>query len=361
MRQLIEWAREMREPSEFLSTLKVDLYPEEVYTFTPKGKSRRPAARRHPGRFRLHHSHRSRPPMRRREGEWPDGAAAPRRSPMATWSKSLTQKGHGPSRDWLSFVRTSHARSKIRQWINLHERQQATEVGRRLVEREARQSGVSLKKISEEDLLRVASEYGRGQAGRSLRRSGLRQIFRAAGPRQAHGPAAQAESPDEKQPKLVSTVKRMLGIAIPAILVLGHDDLMVYRAKCCNPIPGDPIVGYVTRGRGVAVHSKTCPNVQNLLYQSERRMPVEWASATEATFPVRLRIFTEDRPGMLASITAVISETGANIRTFESGGHDMRARIEVALDVHDRRQLERILGGVKRIPGVFDIERVYNV
>ncbi|MGB6265759.1 MAG: ACT domain-containing protein, partial [Candidatus Acidiferrales bacterium] len=90
-------------------------------------------------------------------------------------------------------------------------------------------------------------------------------------------------------------------------------------------------------------------------------MPVEWASATEATFPVRLRIFTEDRPGMLANITAVISETGANIRTFESGGHDMRARIEVALDVHDRRQLERILGGVKRIPGVFDIERVYNV
>jgi GTP pyrophosphokinase len=154
----------------------------------------------------------------------------------------------------------------------------------------------------------------------------------------------------------------MLGINDGAILVRGHDDLMVYRSKCCNAIPGDEIVGYVTRGRGIAVHSKNCPNVQNLLYETERRIPVQWAGETQATFPVRLRIFTEDRPGMLADITGVISETGANIRTFESGGgHDMRARIEVALDVQNRKQLERILTGIKRIAGVFDIERVYNV
>jgi GTP pyrophosphokinase len=153
----------------------------------------------------------------------------------------------------------------------------------------------------------------------------------------------------------------MLGMDDSAILVRGNDGLMVFRSKCCNPIPGDDIVGYVTRGRGIAVHSKNCPNVQNLLYEAERRIPVEWAGETKATFPVRLRIFSEDRPGILAGITAVISDTGANIRTFESGGQDLRARIEVALDVHDRKQLERILSGVKRIPGVFDIERVYNV
>jgi GTP pyrophosphokinase len=153
----------------------------------------------------------------------------------------------------------------------------------------------------------------------------------------------------------------MLGMHDAAILVRGHDDLMVYRSKCCNPIPGDDIIGYVTRGRGIAVHSTNCPNVQNLLYETERRIPVEWAGETQATFPVRLRIFTEDRPGMLAAITGAISETGANIRTFESGGQDLRARIEVVLDVQDRKQLERILSGIKRIPGVFDIERVYNV
>jgi GTP pyrophosphokinase len=166
---------------------------------------------------------------------------------------------------------------------------------------------------------------------------------------------------EDQQPKIVSTVKRMLGMHDAAILVKGHDDLMVYRSKCCNPIPGDDIIGYVTRGRGIAVHSKGCPNVENLLYEAERRIPVEWAGSTQTTFQVRLRIFTEDRPGMLAAITSVISEAGANIRTFESGGESLHARIEVALDVVDRKQLERIVSGVKRIPGVFDIERVYNV
>jgi GTP pyrophosphokinase len=153
----------------------------------------------------------------------------------------------------------------------------------------------------------------------------------------------------------------MLGMHDAAILVRGHDDLMVYRSKCCNPIPGDDIIGYVTRGRGIAVHSKNCPNVENLLYEAERRIPVEWADATQASFPVRLRIFTEDRPGMLAAITAVISDEKANIRTFESDGGGLRARIEVALDVTDRKQFERIVTGIKRIAGVFDIERVYNV
>ena len=272
----------------------------------------------------------------------------------------MTQKGHEPSRDWLNFVRTSRARSKIRQWINLHERTHAIEVGRRLLEKEARHSGLSLKKIAEEDWLRVASEYGCGRvedlhAELGYGKWSARQVLAKATGQQL------TESPEEKQPKLVSTVKKMLGIGDSAIFVRGHDDLMVYRAKCCNPIPGDEITGYVTRGRGIAVHSKNCPNVQNLLYEADRRMPVEWAGASEATFPVRLRILTEDRPGILAGVTGVISESGANIRTFESGGQDMRARIEVALDVHDRKQLERILTGVKRIPGVFDIERVYNV
>jgi len=208
----------------------------------------------------------------------------------------------------------------------------------------------------------VASEYGCARiedlyADLGYGKWSARQVLA-----KASGQPLPNTGPEEKHPKLASTVKRMLGIADAAILVRGHGDLMVYRSKCCNPIPGDDIVGYVTRGRGIAVHSKICPNVENLLYEAERRIPVEWAGTTQATFPVRLRIFTEDRPGMLAGITGVISETGANIRTFESGGEDnTRARIEVALDVRDRKQLEHILAGIKRIPGVFDIERVYNV
>ncbi|MGA9184245.1 MAG: bifunctional (p)ppGpp synthetase/guanosine-3',5'-bis(diphosphate) 3'-pyrophosphohydrolase [Candidatus Acidiferrales bacterium] len=359
MRQLIEWVQEMQEPSEFLSTLRVDLYPEEVYTFTPKGRvvvlprGATPIDFAYAIHTEVGHSC---------TGAKVNGSIVPLRHAIANGDvvEILTQKGHEPSRDWLSFVHTSRARSKIRQWINLHEREHAIEVGRRLIEKESRHSSINLKRISEEDWQRVASDYGCGRMDDLFAELGYgkwsaRQVLAKATGQQL------TESPDEKQPKLISSVKKMLGVNDAVIVVRGHDDLMVYRAKCCNPIPGDDIVGYVTRGRGIAVHGKNCPNVQNLLYEADRRMPVEWASATEATFPVRLRIFTEDRPGMLANITAVISETGANIRTFESGGHDMRARIEVALDVHDRRQLERILGGVKRIPGVFDIERVYNV
>jgi GTP pyrophosphokinase len=359
MRQLIEWVQEMQEPSEFLSTLRVDLYPEEVYTFTPKGRvvvlprGATPIDFAYAVHTEVGHQC---------IGAKANGMMIPLRHPLSNGDvvEILTQKGHEPSRDWLSIVHTSRARSKIRQWINLHEHEQATDVGHRLLEKEARHSGVNLKKISTENWQRVASEYGCGHVEDLFAELGYgkwsaRQVLsKAAG-------ESLAEAPEEKHPKIVSTVKRMLGMHDAAILVRGHDDLMVYRSKCCNPIPGDDIIGYVTRGRGIAVHSTNCPNVQNLLYETERRIPVEWAGGTQATFPVRLRIFTEDRPGMLAAITSAISETGANIRTFESGGQNLRARIEVALDVQDRKQLERILSGVKRIPGVFDIERVYNV
>jgi GTP pyrophosphokinase len=359
MRQLIEWVQEMQEPSEFLSTLRVDLYPEEVYTFSPKGRvvvlprGATPIDFAYAIHTEVGHQC---------VGARVNGAIVPLRHAIANGDvvEIITQKGHEPSRDWLSSVQTSRARSKIRQWINLHEREQATDVGRRLIEKEARQAGVALKKISNEDWQRVAAEYGCGRiedlyADLGYGKWSARQVLAKASGQTLPDPA------EEKQPKLVSTVKRILGMDDSAILVRGHDGLMVFRSKCCNPIPGDDIVGYVTRGRGIAVHSKNCPNVENLLYEAERRIPVEWAGGTQATFPVRLRIFTEDRPGILAGITAVISDTGANIRTFESGGHDLRARIEVALDVHDRKQLERILSGIKRIPGVFDIERVYNV
>ena len=359
MRQLIEWVQEMQEPSEFLSTLRVDLYPEEVYTFSPKGRVVVLPRGATPVDFAYsihtevgHTCH----------GAKVNGIMVPLRHVLANGDvvEILTQKGHEPSRDWLSFVHTSRARSKIRQWINVQERVQATEVGRRLLEKEARQAGVVLRKITQEDWQRVASEYGCSRAEDLYADLGYgkwsaRQVLaKASG-------IPLTEPSQDQQPKIVSTVKRMLGMHDAAIVVKGHDDLMVYRSKCCNPIPGDDIIGYVTRGRGIAVHNKNCPNVENLLYEAERRIPVEWAGSMQATFPVRLRIFTEDRPGMLADITAVISDAGANIRTFESGGEALHARIEVALDVQDRKQLERILAGIKRISGVFDIERVYNV
>ena len=362
MRQLIEWAREMREPAEFLSTLKVDLYPEEVYIFTPKGKVLTLPRGATPVDFAYSiHTDVGHQCV----GAKVNGQMVPLRHPLTNGDvvEIATQKGHGPSRDWLSFVRTSRARSKIRQWINLNERKQATEVGRRLIEREARQAGVSLKKISQEELLRVASDYGRAKvedlyADIGYGRYSARQVL-AKLTGQSIEEKPQGEGQDAT--KIVSSVKRMLGIRDPSILVLGHDNLMVYRAKCCNPIPGDPIVGYVTRGRGVAVHNTSCPNVQKLLYQSERRINVQWSDVGQGTYPVTLVVHGKDRPGLLADITSVISGVGANIQVLDSRPDNLQARVEATVEITDRNQLERILKNMKRISGVFGIERVYQV
>ena len=358
MRQLIEWVQEMQEPSEFLSTLRVDLYPEEVYTFTPKGRvivlprGATPVDFAYAVHTEVGHQC---------IGAKVNGQIVPLRYQLANGDvvEILTQKGHTPSRDWLNFVCTSRARSKIRQWLNLHERQQATELGRRLMEKEARQFGLSLKKIPEAALQRVAVEYGCAKiedlyAGLGYGKWSARQVLaKATG-------EPLIERPEDKTPPLVTRVKRALGIRDAAILVRGYDDLMVYRARCCNPIRGDDIVGYVTRGRGVAVHRTSCPNVQRLLYESERRIPVEWARQADTSFPVRLLIRAEDRTGMLAEITRVISDAGSNIRALETRSEHLYARIDILLEIADRRQLDRILANLKRIAGVLEAERVYR-
>lgn len=360
MRQLIDWAREMREPSEFLSTLKVDLYSDEVYAFTPKGKVVALPRGATPVDF-AYSIHTA--VGNQCVGAKVNGQMVPLRHPLSNGDvvEIVTQNGHTPSRDWLSFVRTARARSKVRQWINLNERQQATAVGRRLVEREARQLDVSLKKISDEELLRVAAEYGRAKledlyADLGYGKYSARQVLA-----KLTGRSVEENGQPQEPAALVSKVKRMLGIRDQGILVLGQDNLMVYRAKCCTPIKGDPIVGYVTRGRGVAVHNTSCPNVQNLLYQSERRITVQWSDAAQDVYPVTLLIRAKDRPGLLASITKVISGIGANIQFLDSRPDNLQARVEATLDINDRDQLERILKSIKRISGVLGVERVYRV
>ena len=363
MRQLIEWAQDIQEPGEFISTLKVDLYPLEVYAFTPKGRVLELPRGATPVDFayavHTEVGHRC-------VGAKVNGQMVPLRQEIANGDvvEILTQKNHSPSRDWLSFVKTSRARSKIRHWINLHERQEATEVGRRLLEKESRQFGRSLKKISEENLLRAASEYGLGKVedlyaaigfGKYSARQVLTRVF-------GEPPGATPSAPEDTAPTLVKTVKRMLGIGEAPLVVRGHDDLLLYRAKCCNPIPGDEIIGYITRGRGVAVHTRACPNVQNLLYQSERRIAVEWGetAGARATFPVRLLMSAKDRPGLLADITSVISSAGSNIRDLASRRDGINARIEASLEITDRRQLEVILANIRKVSGVYGVERVYR-
>jgi len=361
MRQLIEWSQELQEPSEFLSTLKVDLAPVEVYAFTPKGRVLELPRGATPVDFAyMVHTEVGHQCV----GAKVNGQMVSLRQEIQSGDvvEILTQKGHHPSRDWLSFVKSSSAKSKIRHWITEQERAEAREMGKRLLENEARHFGRSLKKIAETDWLKLTADYGLSKiedlyAAVGFGKYSARQILtRLLGePAKTEEPAA----PDSA-PTLVKTVKRMLGFGEAPLVVKGHDDLLVYRAKCCNPIPGDEIVGYITRGRGVAVHTRACPNVQNLLYQTERRIAVEWGSAGTATFPVQLTIRAKDRAGLLAEITAVISSAGSNIHNLESRPDRANARIDANLEIVDRRQLETILSNIRKISGVYGVERIYQ-
>ena len=142
----------------------------------------------------------------------------------------------------------------------------------------------------------------------------------------------------------------------------GIDDLLTYRAKCCNPIRGEPIVGYITRGKGVAVHSKGCPNVQNLMYEAERRIEVEWARGARESFHVRLIVHTDDRAGMLNQLTQILFDEEVNIRSVEAHADEKQfdsAVVEMTVEVRDKKQLERVVSAMRRVSGVRDIERVH--
>ncbi|MGE5725829.1 MAG: RelA/SpoT family protein [Acidobacteriota bacterium] len=364
LRQVVEWQRDVSDPSEFLSTLKIDLYPEEVYTFTPKGKvvilprDATPLDFAYTIHTDVGHTC---------VGAKVNGRMVPLRYHLHSGDivEILTQPGHHPSRDWLATVKSSRARNKIKHWLNVHQRERAIEIGRKLIEKEARKYRVALKDIKEPDFQRVASDYGLGRgddllAGIGYGKFSARQVLAKLAPAASEQPG---EADEEKKSAITSVVRRVFGGDHNAIKVKGHDDLLVYRARCCNPIRGEDIVGYVTRGKGVAVHSRNCPNVTNLMYESERRIAVEWArdTAAAAGYPVKLTLFCDDRAGMLKQVTAIISDDNTNIRNIEVRTANSQANIDVVIDIEDLKHLEQIITGLRKIAGVHDVQRVQRV
>ena len=238
----------------------------------------------------------------------------------------MTQAGHQPSKDWLAFVKTSRARNKIKHVINASERLKAIEIGEKYLEKEARRLGVQLGRVARAELERWPREYGYSKmedlyAALGYGRFSARQVLSKVAPGQWSRKSRTSKAAPEPQPGAAGAPRP--AAAAPrdgdgVIKVRGMDDLLVYRAKCCNPIRGEAIVGYVTRGKGVAVHSRMCPNVQNLMYDVERKIEVEWARAAEDAFPVRIVVHTDDRPGMLNQLTSVLSDENTNIRSLEA-------------------------------------------
>ena len=370
LRHLVEWQRDVQDPGEFMSTLKVDLYPEEVYTFTPRGKVIVLPRDATPIDFAYAiHSDVGHTCV----GAKVNGRIVPLRSALRNGDvvEIMTQPNHEPSKDWLALVKTSRARNKIKHVINASERLKAIEIGQKYLEKEARRLGVQFSRIGKADLESVASEYGLSKAEDLYAALGYgkfsaRQVLSKVAP----GSVKDEPSPDGKPAGAPAVEPLPAPAPVPGrprdsdsvIRVRGMDDLLVYRAKCCNPIRGEAIVGYVTRGKGVAVHSKACPNVQNLLYDVERKIEVEWARAAEDAFPVRIVILTDDRPGMLNQLTSVLSSENSNIRSLEAKAdvdHDGGV-VEMTVDVRDKKQLEKLVSAMRRISGVRDVERLFN-
>jgi len=282
----------------------------------------------------------------------------------------LTQAGHKPSRDWLGLVKSSRSRNKIKHWLNVHQRERAIEIGRKLIEKEARKYRIALKEIKDEELQKVASGYGLGKAddlmsGIGYGKYSARQVLARLLPAGAtHSIAGDIESEGlTSQPGGIASVVRRVFGDHNAITVRGQGDMMVYRARCCNPIRGESIVGYITRGKGVAVHSIHCPNVTNLMYEPERRIDVEWArdESTPTAYPVKLTVFCDDRFGMLKSITGVIGDAKSNIKNITAHTSNSQASVEVVLDIADLKHLEQIIVGLRKIPGVHEVQRLQKI
>ncbi len=376
VRQLMEWQREMTDPNEFMSTLKIDLYPEEVYTFTPKGKVVVLPKDASPIDFAYTiHTEVGNTTV----GAKVNGRIVPLRTKLRNGDivEISTQAGHAPSRDWLSFTKSSRARNKIKHWLNEHQRERAIEIGRKLLDREARKYKLALGKFGEADYDRVAGDYGLGTqaellAGVGFGKYSARQVLNKLEP----GSTMTAE-PTQPEGGVGNTLGQMseavkrvfFGKGSESLQVEGQDDLLVYRARCCNPIRGEEIVGYVTRGKGVAVHARSCPNVQNLLYESDRRIQVEWSpSPTEPgstkpqTYPVKLTVICDDRSGLLKEFTAIIADDGTNIRSVDTKPTPEGTMVvDFVVETVDVRHLNKLVQNLRKVPGVRDVQRVQKI
>ena len=357
LRQLLESQQEVRDPQEFMQNLRIELYPEEVYIFTPKGEVKSLPRGATPVDF-AYFVHTD--VGHRCVGARVNGRMVPLRTRLANGDivEILTQTDHKPSRDWLNFVGTSRARNKIRHYLHAEEKARSLELGRRLFDKEARRFNVEKGLVNDEALVKIAPEYGAQRVDDLLAAIGYGRVMaRTVLARLVGQDALREKAPDGA---IASVFKRVLGTGgDQKIKVRGVEDLMVFRARCCNPIRGERIVGYITRGKGVSVHSATCPNVVNLLYDPDRRIEVEWDKGVDGSpYTVRLRISVEDRRGILADVSSRIAKINTNIRDVEATvGADARGSIRMTVEINDVKHLEKVMKSIKNIEGVLAVER----
>jgi GTP pyrophosphokinase len=357
LRQLLDWQKDLKDPREFVQMVKVDLFPEEVYTFTPRGKvlSFRRGATPVDFAYAIHTE-----VGHHLAGAKVNGKIVPLKYELQNGDivEILTQPSRHPSRDWLALARSSRARSKIRGWLNANERSRSVALGRDLTDKELRKYKLSLKSFAEEDRTAAAlSKLGFAELEDAYAAIGYGKLT----PHALLAAVVPVEQLEEKPEGVVSrVVRRALG-RDSAIQVGGMQDMMITLAKCCNPVRGEEIVGYISRGKGVSIHSSDCTNVERLMYDSERRIEVAWAAPQKgqaSLFDVKLLLDVEDQQGLLAKIVSVVADEDTNIRNVDARTFENTdARITMVVAVADRKHMERVIARIRKIKGVRAVQR----
>jgi len=360
LRQLLEWQHEVKDSHQFLSNLKIDLYPEEVYLFTPQGEVMTLPRGATPVDFAyaIHTE-----VGYKCVGARVNGRIVPLKYQLSNGEmiEIVISEEAQPSREWLNFVRTSRARSAIRRSINLKKKEEAIELGKKLLEKNARSYKLSLRRYKDQfESLLADLNFSHKEdlfAAIGFGTLSARQVLRSLDPEKI-----EAGAQKDEESKLTQVVNKVLRRSDSAIQVSGYDDVLVSRAQCCDPIRGEEIIGYMTSGRGVSVHAADCPNIEKFLLDPERMIKVTWTSdGKQAIYPIRLLVSTEDRKGILADITSAVSGVKTNIVNVNADIVDSRyGLIDMTVEINDAEHLDEIMNCVKAIQGVRDIERSRN-
>jgi GTP pyrophosphokinase len=363
LRQLVDWQKETADPSEFLDSLRFEIADGEVYVFTPKGDVMALPAGATPVDFayavHTEVGHRT-------MGARVNGRLVPLDSTLENGDvvEVFTSKSEtaGPSRDWLGFVTSPRARNKIRQWFTKERREEAIEQGKDLIAKAMRKQNLPIQRLlSHESLVAIANEMrfadvsalyaaiGEGQASAA---SVVQRLVHAMGGE----PGAEEDIAETARP---GQTARRVRTGDPGVVVKGVDDIWVKLAKCCTPVPGDDIVGFVTRGAGVSVHRSDCINVTQLRSEPERMVDVEWSQGSTALFLVQIQVEALDRSRLLSDVTRVLSDHHVNILSASvSTSRDRVAMSRFVFEMAEPSHLASVLSAVRKVEGVFDVYRI---
>ena len=364
LRQMLEWQKEIKDTREFMETLRVDLFTDEVYVFTPKGDVVDLPVESTPIDFayKIHSQIGNRCIGAKINGRITSLDYKLQNGDIVEVITSAV--ANGPSRDWLKIVKSSQAKNKIRQWFKKEKREENIQKGKELLEKEIRRHGYTsaqllkqewmeniYKKFSLHSVDDMYSSLGYGGMTANQVITKLKEEYRKTQKleeREEESIERQVEKAKERKKKHYST----------GVKVKGVENILIRFSKCCNPVPGDEIVGYITKGRGVSVHQKDCPNVADLLNEEERFIEVEWNSQTKESYNADVEIRANDRKGLLAEITIIIDESKVNINSFHSRiTKDKIAIINFILEINDIEQLNKLIRKFRKIEGVTDVFR----